>query len=252
MRGTKRHLQTAFQPTAGLHQMLQIVTFPVGPLDCNCVILFDSTSSEILIVDPGGDVASIQREIENLKGMVTMILITHAHFDHFLDLAALTKMHPEAKVGLGAADIPLFRKLVEQGRMIGLNNAVQPDDPDILIHERTMVQWPSCHSKIEAIPTPGHSPGSVCYYIQEINLLCSGDTLFFSSIGRTDLWEGNFDQICNSIRTELYTLPEDTRVIPGHGPETNIKQEKQWNQFVKGDSSSSPKSSLVSYCCAHL
>ncbi|BCA54418.1 putative Hydrolase, beta-lactamase-like [Nitrospira sp. KM1] len=204
-------------------------TFSVPPLGCNCSILGDPVSKQAIVVDPGGAAETILREIRDLGLTVKLVLHTHAHFDHFLASGDI-KTATGAALCLHQDDRELWNMLEIQCRMFNVPYVPVPS-PD---------QWLKDEEKIEvgglaavAIHTPGHTPGSMSFHIPGGKLLLSGDTLFRGSIGRTDLWGGDFDAIERSIRERLYTLQEDTVVIPGHGPETEIGREKFDNQFIR-------------------
>lgn len=204
-------------------------TFPVPPLGCNCSILGDPITKRAIVVDPGGAHDRILREVCDLGLTVVSILHTHAHFDHFLASGEMKKatgailcLHPD--------DRELWDRLETQCRLFGVPYVpVSPPDYWLQDEEKLILDG------IEgvALHTPGHTPGSLSFHFPEERLLLSGDTLFREGIGRTDLWGGDYDAIERSIRERLYTLEETTRVITGHGPETMIGFEQEYNQFVR-------------------
>jgi len=205
-------------------------TFSVPPLGCNCSIVGDPVTRQAVVVDPGGAHQHILREVRALGLTVRMILHTHAHFDHFLASGEMQKA-TGAMLCLHEDDRELWGMLDIQCRMFGVPYVPVPppdywlkDEEKLLIGELTAV----------ALHTPGHTPGSMSFHVPDGNLVLAGDTLFRGSIGRTDLWGGDFDAIERSIHERLYTLPESTLVITGHGPETEIGWEKHSNQFVRG------------------
>lgn len=204
-------------------------TFPVPPLGCNCSIIGDPVTRQAIVVDPGGAHQQILQEVSALGLTVTMILHTHAHFDHFLASGEMQKA-TGAMLCLHEDDRKLWGMLDIQCRMFGVPYVPVPppdywlkDEEQLLIGELTAV----------ALHTPGHTPGSMSFHVPDGNLVLAGDTLFRGSIGRTDLWGGDFDAIERSIHERLYTLPESTLVITGHGPETKIGWEKHSNQFIR-------------------
>ncbi len=206
-----------------------IESFPVGPLQCNCTILGDPLTKQALVIDPGGDADQILARLKTLDLTVTRIVHTHAHFDHFMASGEL-KAATQASLGLHPDDRPLWDALEQQCSMFDLPcEAVPPPDSD-LSHEEPLEVGPF---QGEVLHTPGHTPGSVCFHFPTIKLLCSGDTLFKGSIGRTDLWGGDYATIERSIKTRLYTLDEDLVVIPGHGPKTLLGQEMRHNMFIR-------------------
>lgn len=202
-------------------------TFPVGPLGCNCAILVDAVSKEALLIDPGADFERIRSEAEKLGAKIKAILHTHAHFDH---MGASEEAHlwSQAPLLLHPGDQFLWENVPMQGRLFQMNLKPVPkwtgelsDDQELTFGEM----------KLKTLFTPGHTPGSCCFVVDD--LLFAGDTLFQGSIGRTDLWGGDYNQISKSIKDRLYVLDDDTRVICGHGPATQIGVEKRTNPFVR-------------------
>lgn len=209
---------------------LIVKTFPVGPFSCNCTILGDPLSKTAIVVDPGGEVEKILETLQSLELTVSRILHTHAHADHFLASGALREatgaplaLHPEDKM--------LWDHLEDQCTMFNIPYVATPDPDQWLEHEEEMYlnQW-----KGKALHTPGHTPGSTSFLFEQQKLLIAGDTLFQGSVGRTDLWGGDFSTIETSIKERLYTLDDTTHVITGHGPSTTIGNEIRNNPFVQG------------------
>jgi glyoxylase-like metal-dependent hydrolase (beta-lactamase superfamily II) len=205
-------------------------TLPVGMLGCNCSILGDETTREAIVVDPGDDVSKIV-DILNRNGLTTkMIVITHAHIDHIggaQKLRAITG----APVYMHEADKMLSDRLDIQAGWLGIET---PEDPgiDISAHEGDILRAGAVEAQV--LHTPGHTQGSISLYLPKENKVIAGDTLFEGSVGRTDLPGGDTDQIKQSIREKLYTLPDSTIVFPGHGGTTSIGKEKRSNPFVRG------------------
>jgi len=205
-------------------------TFAVPPLGCNCSILGDSVSKRAIVVDPGGDAARILETVRALGLTVTAVLHTHAHFDHFLASGEI-KQATGAPLYLHADDAELWRALEIQCRMFGVPFSPAPP-PDAWLKDDDKIPMDGIEGR--ALHTPGHTPGSLCFWFPGDQLVLAGDTLFRGGIGRTDLWGGDTRAIERSIRGKLYTLPPDTRVIPGHGPETAIGFEREYNPFISG------------------
>lgn len=204
-------------------------TFSVPPLGCNCSIIGDPVTKRAIVVDPGGDSARILHEVQKLGLTVSHILHTHAHFDHFLASGAM-KQATGAALCLHQDDLDLWENLEVQCRMFGVPFVSVPmpdywlkDEEQVLLGEHPLI----------ALHTPGHTPGSMSFHAPNEQLVLAGDTLFRGSIGRTDLWGGNFDAIEQSIRERLYTLDDATIVVTGHGPETEIGREKESNQYFR-------------------
>ena len=217
---------------------LFMTTFPVGPLQCNCTIIGDRTSGEALVVDPGGDGQLIlDTLVDHGLSRVVRIIHTHAHFDHFL--AAGHVQAETAKrcgcavpIGLHKEDKPLWDNLEAQCARFSIPYTPPPPVDDWLADEEELT-LPGCPTlKGVALHTPGHTPGSMSFYFEAQKLLVAGDTLFRGSIGRTDLWGGDYAAIERSIKQRLYTLDEATEVITGHGPLTTLGFEMRHNGFV--------------------
>lgn len=205
---------------------------PVGALQCNCTILGDPASGEAIVVDPGDEVEKILAALRRHGLRCTAILNTHAHIDHVGANQPL-KEATGAPVMLHTADRPLYDNLRMQAEWMGglVKEPPRAEVAPVADGDRVTAGAVSAH----VLHTPGHTPGSICFHVEEGSpLLLSGDTLFAGSIGRTDLWGGDFDQEIHSIRTRLLTLDDTTRVIPGHGPETTIGWERRRNPFLNG------------------
>ncbi|GIX30387.1 MAG: hypothetical protein KatS3mg124_0859 [Porticoccaceae bacterium] len=202
-------------------------SFPVGPLQCNCTIVGDLLTGRALVVDPGGDPERILAEVARMGLAVAAILHTHAHLDHIL-AAGHIRAATGAPAYLHRDDLFLWRSLDQQCAMFGLPPVRLPDPDQFLVDEADL----GCCGGV-VLHTPGHTPGSASFWFEEAKLLLAGDTLFKRSIGRTDLPGGSFEQIVHSIRDRLYTLDDDAVVVPGHGPETTIGEEKMANLFVR-------------------
>ena len=198
---------------------LLIRTLTVGPLSCNCVLLIHPTTKDALLIDPGGDANKIIKLIQDEGANVKQICITHAHFDHYL-AAEEVKKYTKAPIALHSADNMLYKALAIQCMMIGYTLPVSTSsnpvsDPEIDLSKTSSVSLPLFDGRV--IHNPGHSPGSCSFYFPSASLLCSGDTLFYGSVGRTDLMGGSSSDLVVSIQEKLYELPSETRVIPGHG-----------------------------------
>jgi hydroxyacylglutathione hydrolase len=210
---------------------LIVETFPVGPLQCNCTILGDARTGEAIVVDPGDDLPAVTAALERLGLKCRAIVNTHTHIDHVGANYALREA-TGARLMLHEADMPLYDKLPIQAQWLGLPAPPQ-SKVDEYIHQGDRVRAGGVD--VEVLHTPGHTPGSLCFHVAgAAPLLLSGDTLFAGSIGRTDLWGGNYDQEIESIRTRLLPLDDATRVIPGHGRPTTIGAERRRNPFLTG------------------
>ena len=205
-------------------------SFPVPPLGCNCSIIGDSLSKNAIVVDPGGDHEGILATLRDLDLTVSLIIHTHAHFDHFMASGEMYKA-TGAPLCLHRADQPLWENLELQCQLFDVPYIPVPPPNQWLGDGETLSVG---NLAAIATHTPGHTPGSMCFHLESEKLLLAGDTLFQGSIGRTDLWGGDAAAIERSIKKRLYTLDEATRVITGHGPETTIGYELRHNQFVRG------------------
>ncbi len=214
--------------------MIFLQTFPTGPIQANCTILGDRESGEVVIIDPGDEAERIFGIIRESGLRPKAILHTHAHMDHAGGSAELAAMLPPGTpIALHPEDLPLYEGLEEQGRLFGLE-VENPPPPTLRLEDGQQIAVGGL--SLEVRHTPGHSPGSVCFILHEPEKIAIvGDVLFSGSIGRTDLWGGSFEVLEKSIRTRLYTLDDQTRVICGHGPDTSIGREKRSNPFVRGD-----------------
>jgi len=207
-----------------IHEIL-----PVGPLHCNCSIIGDEASREAMVIDPGDDIADVLALTQKHNLQVKQIVITHAHIDHVggaMKLRAATG----APILLNQNDYTLLKMLDVQAAWIGVP---PPGNVDIdhSVGELDKVQAGSLVAQV--MQTPGHTEGSICLYFPAQKKLIAGDTLFAGSIGRTDLPGGSFEKIISSIHEKLLTLPDETIVVPGHGPLTSIGEERDSNPFLQ-------------------
>jgi glyoxylase-like metal-dependent hydrolase (beta-lactamase superfamily II) len=209
-------------------------TFPVGTLGCNCTIVSCPETREALVIDPGGEAPAILEALKRAGLNAVKLVHTHAHFDHVMatgDVAAGTG----ADVLLHHDDRWLYDNALMQTAMFGLNRPGDRPPPAPTLELRGDEAISFGKQEFRVLHTPGHTPGSICFYFEEAGqtpVLFAGDTLFKGSIGRTDLWGGSLPDIKRSIRDRLLTLPDATLVIPGHGPETSVAAEREENQFV--------------------
>lgn len=204
-------------------------TFPAGPLQCNCSIIYCPDTKEAAIIDPGGDADKIIALCKKHNLKVKYLLHTHAHFDHVLG-SAKVKEATGASILVHQGDQWLYDNLAMQCGMFGFKlDETKPIDKYLEDDQEFTIG----NIKTSVLHTPGHTPGSCCFTLAtKDNIVFSGDTLFSGSIGRTDLWGGNYDQIIKSIKDRLLPLDDGTTVIPGHGPNTNIWSEKRSNPFL--------------------
>ena len=206
--------------------ILECLTVP--PFGSNCWILGCDETQAAVVIDPG-DAASILKTLQAHQLTLKYLIHTHGHLDH---VSATTALQQEtgAPVLIHEADQILLDNLGPQGTMFGLT-APAPPTVDRYICEGDSIDWGKY--TLSVIETPGHSPGGVCLNLEGEAILFAGDTLFQDSIGRTDLWGGDYEQLLNAIREKLWQLDDDTIVCPGHGPRTTIGREKRENPFLQ-------------------
>ena len=204
-------------------------TFPVGLLQCNCTLLGDEATGEAMVIDPGDNIPQILARLAKHGLTLKQIVVTHAHIDH-VGGALKLKQQTGAPILLNQQDLPLLEMMEMQAGWLGVQTPeVAP--PDASAEDYLVVGLENYPAQV--LHTPGHTPGSICLHFAPQKLLIAGDTLFAGSIGRTDLPGGDFKTIIRSIRDRLLPLPEDTRVIPGHGSITTIGQERESNPFLQ-------------------
>jgi hydroxyacylglutathione hydrolase len=204
-------------------------TFPVGPLTCNCTILGDEVTREAMVVDPGDNIPEILSRLQKHGLTLRQIVVTHAHIDH-VGGAALLRKSTGAPVVMNQQDLGLLSMMEMQAGWLGVPTP-QVAPPDASAEDGLTIGLTTLPAQV--LHTPGHTPGSICLLFPDHHLLLAGDTLFAGSIGRTDLPGGDGQQILRSLRERLLVLPDSTRVLPGHGPETTIGEERQSNPFLQ-------------------
>lgn len=207
-----------------IHEIL-----PVGPLQCNCSVIGDEATREAMVIDPGDDIGEVLALVSKHQLKVKRIVITHAHIDHVggaMKLRAATG----APILLNQNDYSLLKMLDMQAMWVGMASPGKVEIDQSLGHADT-VHAGSLEASV--LHTPGHTEGSVCLYFPAEQKLIAGDTLFAGSIGRTDLPGGSFDKIIRSLHEKVLALPDETVVVPGHGPLTTIGEERESNPFLK-------------------
>lgn len=206
-------------------------TFPVGAFQCNCSIIADPKTGDAIVIDPGDEAEKIIERITAKGFTVRYLLHTHAHIDH-VGATADVKRVLGGEVCLHRDDLFLYDNLAMQASLLRLKT---PSHTAIDHYLEDQQELTASALRIRVLFTPGHTPGSLCFLWEQPNraILFSGDTLFQGSIGRTDLWGGNYDQIIASIDEQLMTLNTEMLVYPGHGPTTTIGAEKRHNPFLQ-------------------
>ena len=213
--------------------MLQIQAFTFGPFAENTYLLSD-TDKNCWIIDPGmsnaREVAQLISAIETQGLKPLAVFNTHAHIDHILGIPALTEKY-NIPFALHPLDTPVLMGAGASAVLFGIGSFTPPVVTQHLSEELPLRL--GAHT-LKVLLAPGHSPGSVCFYNEKDGWLIGGDVLFNGSVGRTDLPGGDTETLMNSIREQLYTLPDAVVVHPGHGPSTTIGEEKKSNPFVRG------------------
>ncbi len=212
--------------------MTQIHTFEFNPFAENTCLVWDTTG-ECAIFDPGcytKEERSILQDFISERGLKPVRLInTHCHLDHVFGNKFVADTW-----GLGLeihrGELPVLERFPQVCQMYGIPNIQPSPMPVGFLEEGQVLEFGS--TKLEILFTPGHSPASLSFFCREAGFLVAGDVLFYESIGRTDLPGGDFDTLIKSIKTQLFTLPGETLVYPGHGPTTTIRHEMEYNPFL--------------------
>jgi hydroxyacylglutathione hydrolase len=209
---------------------LEIVQFTLGPAQTNAYLIADPQTSEAAVIDPSWDGHIILAEAQKRGWRIGHLWYTHAHFDHIGGAAAIADaLNPLPLVALHPDDHVLWRA-GGGGRMFGLAIDPGPEPSIDFVHGQTLRLG---SNTFEVRYTPGHTPGHIVLYCADEKVCFCGDLIFAHSVGRTDLPGGSWDTLVKSIREQIYCLPEATRLLSGHGPETTVGEEKVSNPFVQ-------------------
>ncbi|MBI4244793.1 MAG: MBL fold metallo-hydrolase [Planctomycetes bacterium] len=210
---------------------MKLKQFILGPFVNNLFLLIDQNTNNAVLIDASFEIEKVINYVNQNKINLQKVILTHGHIDHIYGVKKIkSEFNPE--IILHKNDLWLYENISMQGQMFGFNSETAPN-PDLLIDKDINIEFSG--NKLEIFETPGHTPGSISIKTKLDNkdIVFTGDTLFYGSIGRTDLWGGSYETIELSIKKRLYNLPENTIVYTGHGEETSIKSEKSSNAFVR-------------------
>jgi len=203
--------------------------FPVGPLQCNCSVIGDEQTHAAMVIDPGDQIDDILKILREEKLTLKQIVVTHAHIDH-VGGAMKLKASTGAPILMNQSDYALLKMLDMQAVWVGMRPPGDVQVDEALAHGRVLKVG---EISSNVIHTPGHTEGSICVYFPVEQKLIAGDTLFAGSIGRTDLPGGSMEKIMRSLHNQVLALPDETEVVPGHGPLTTIGEERETNPFLQ-------------------
>ncbi|MEW8956672.1 MBL fold metallo-hydrolase [Clostridium sp.] len=199
-----------------------IKRIPAGVYAANCYIVMDENTKDIILIDIGGDADDIIEEVKKLRGNVRGIILTHGHVDHVSGVLEFKEEY----------DVPVYLSHKDEELMINgtyIYGSFNDKRADFSVRHGEVITLGSI--KVKVLETPGHTPGGVSFVIED-NVF-TGDSLFYGSIGRTDLSGGNYGELIDSIKYHLLVLPEETKVHSGHGPMSTIGNEKRSNPFLR-------------------
>lgn len=205
---------------------IEIKSMTLGMVATNCYLIINKETKEALLIDPADNALRISNVIEENVCTLKAILLTHGHFDHIMALNELKKRY----------NVPVYAHEEEEDvlkqsslNMSGMIGQIYTTQADIYVKDGEHLKLAGLD--IIVLHTPGHTKGGLCYYLPEEKVLMSGDTLFHCSIGRTDFPTGSMSQLVRSVKEQLFVLPDDVQVYPGHDSVTSIGYEKQYNPF---------------------
>jgi len=207
--------------------ILKLIRIQAGIYAVNCYIIYSEDTNEGIIVDPGGDVDDILDYVRENNLNIKYLVLTHGHADHIGGLKGL-KEALGAIIAIHEDDVDMLKDADKNLSSVMAMGKVELE-PDLLLREGDILEFGN--EKAKVIHTPGHTRGSICLEINDV--IISGDTLFAGSIGRTDLYGGDYDTLINSIKDKLMTYPDETKVYPGHGSPTTIGRERKYNPFLR-------------------
>jgi len=210
---------------------MKIDGLALGAYETNCYVLRSSEAAkDCLIVDAGLGADTLIQFLHGHNLNPIAVVLTHGHIDHIEGVAALRTEFPDIKVYIHKLDANMLTEPHSNlSAMTGAAFIVEP--ADFFLEEESVIE--QAEIKLSVLHTPGHTPGGICLYCEDEGVVFTDDTLFADSIGRTDFPNGNTEQLLQSIREKLFTLPDETQVYPGHGPMTTIAHEREYNPFLR-------------------
>lgn len=209
-------------------QLAHLKIIEAGPVFTNCYIIVNQ-EKEAAVIDPADEADRILETVASLDATVSLILCTHGHFDH---IGAAGQVHEKtgAQIALHNGDLPLWKQVELQTQMFGLPAPPPLPPPHIIFSDDDAITLGNL--SINVRHTPGHSPGSVIYHLEEDNLIINGDTVFAMGVGRTDLWGGDAALLKQSLENQIFSLPDDVVLYPGHGPCTTVSDARRNLAFL--------------------
>lgn len=210
--------------------MLEIISFTLGPVETNSYLVADLDSKDAVVIDPAADGHILVQAAADRNWTIRKIWLTHAHFDHIAGTGDIRKLlTPSPEVALHNADKLLWQM---QGGAPLFGMRIDPGpEPEISLDVNQRLSLGA--QQFEVRHAPGHTPGHVVFYCSQEKVVFCGDVIFFQSIGRTDLPGGSYNTLIDSIRRQILSLPDDTRLLSGHGPESTVGHERRWNPFLR-------------------
>ena len=212
--------------------MLKIATIPTTAFAQNTRIIADEDRHIAVVSDPGGNASDIYKILNNHELTLKAIILTHGHLDHVGGAAELSRLTGAQIIGPANEDFFLIESLSSQAELFGLSSSGD-FTPSYVKDNEVLKLFDDYEFKV--ITTPGHTPGGVCYYCEKAGLLLAGDSLFAGSIGRCDFPRSSMDDLLTALKEKILTLPDDTKVLSGHGPDTTIGREKADNPYLNGE-----------------
>ena len=208
---------------------LKLKIINTGPLGNNVCVLYAAETKKAIVIDPSFEPQPVLDFIKHNELIVECILLTHGHFDHFAGIQYfISNLNCRPKMGMHRYDLELLR---DGGGSKNFHVPIlPPNDPDFFLEDKQIIRLEDF--SIEVRLAPGHSTGSVVFYISDLDCAICGDVIFYHGVGRTDLDGGSEETLMASIRDQIFTLPPQTKLIPGHGQETSVREEMENNPFL--------------------